>query len=107
MNELFKLTETEYGNRVVPEVTFDPIPVGTAGSAEFWIQNKAPAVLTIEAVLSETDGPGEIEVLSFPDEIPEGEAGRVRLQASPIEAEELAGLTAEIELQANAIIKPN
>lgn len=107
MADLIKLTTDRDGAEELSELMFDPIPVGESDEQRIFVQNQTKQTVTIDPEVSELSGSGNIAVVSYDERIEPDESGEIVLEAEAIDAEQLTGISANIEVNATATIPPN
>lgn len=108
MTELIQLvTDKQNGESELKEVTFDPIPIGEDDTKTIYANNVTNQTVHIEPEVDNVSGSGSVELISYDDSIESNESGEITLQAKAIDAEQLSGITANVTVDATAIIPPN
>lgn len=104
--KLFRLTETPDGS-TLDGVQFDPVPLGEDATRTVYIQNKIKHDLTVDTIETENvSESGSVEVIDAPTSVAPNDAAAVQLRADSIAAETLDGLSAEVRIEATAVIPP-
>jgi len=107
MVTIFTLSTSEDSISRLEEVTFDPLPIGESSRKQVWIHASEGVDITIEDVsVSDIQGSGTVTVTDFPKEVEDGKSGSITIESSSIRAETLNGISATIEVKAEAIIEP-
>lgn len=107
MKKLINLTETEDGDEELEEVAFDPIPIDEGDTETIYAKNVTNQTVHIEPSVEDVSGSGNVYLLSYDSKIEPGESAEITLKAEAIDMEQLSGITANIAVDAKAVIPPN
>lgn len=108
MTKLIQLvTEKNNSEAELEEVRFDPIPIGEDDTKTIYADNVTNQTVHIEPEVDNVSGSGTVELVSYDDSIESGESGEITLRAKAINAEQLSGITANVTVDATAVIPPN
>jgi len=107
MPQLFRLSASENSISPTEETTFDPLPIGESSTGKVWIHATEGVDITITDVsINSTHSSGTVTVIDTPTEVEAGESEPVTIETASIQAETLSGISATIEVEAEAIIQP-
>lgn len=108
MVELITLLEKDDNETSeLEEVRFDPIPLGEGDTKTIYAKNVTNQTVHIEPDVTNVSGSGEVELVSYDSTVEPGELGEVSLRAEAMEMDELSGITADITVDAVAVVPPN
>lgn len=107
MSKLISLHKTESDTEELDEVSFDPIPLGSNASKTIYVNNLTEQIITIDPTVTDISGSGTVELVSYDEQIGGGERAAIELEASAINTETISGISANISVDAVAIVGPD
>lgn len=107
MAELINLLEKRSDTESLQEIQFDPIPVGDDDIKSIYAENLTNQTVKIDPTVSNVSGSGNVNIESYQENIQPDETAEIKLSAEAIQMDQLSGISADVTVEAKAIVPPN